>query len=146
LRERIEDLPSLVDYFVEKYNQELVGQVEGVAPEAMRALMAYSWPGNIRELENVIKRGIVLVGEGSICPEHLPPEIRQTTMKERGKPPDGLLPPPPEPANSTLEGMERAQIGWALAKAQGNQSQAARLLGISREKLRYRLRKYSLER
>ena len=136
LRERVDDIPFLVNYFIEKYNQELVGRVEEVSSEAMQALLTYPWPGNIRELENVIKRIIVLVGEGSIRPEHLPPEVRQGAPAGPGE--------PPPIADNTLEGVERAQIARALREAKGNQSRAARLLGISREKLRYRMRKYGL--
>jgi transcriptional regulator with PAS, ATPase and Fis domain len=136
LRERVDDIASLANYFIEKYNQELAGRVEGVSPEAMQALLIYPWPGNIRELENAVKRVIVLVGEGSIRPEHLPPEVRQGA-------PAGPEEPPPVACN-TLEGVERAQIARALTQAEGNQSRAARLLGISREKLRYRMRKYGL--
>ena len=76
IREHIEDLPFfLVDYFIEKYNQELGGRVKGVSSEVMQAFLSYSWPGNIRELENVIKQGIVMGKEGSIRLEDLPPEI-----------------------------------------------------------------------
>jgi Nif-specific regulatory protein len=146
LRERPEDIPSLVDYLTEKYNQELAGRVEGVTPDAMWALMAYPWPGNIRELENVIRRIIVMVEEGNICLEHLPVEIRQMTPGAEKMPSDRSRPAPREPIEHTLDGVERAQITWALEETRGNRSQAARLLGISREKLRYRMQKYRMER
>ena len=145
LRECIEDLPSLLDYFIEKYNQELSGRVQEVSPEVMQAFLSYSWPGNIRELQNVIKRAIVMVEEGSILLEHLPPEIWRTASREKVESPDRNLSAPPVLADHTLEGMERTQIAWALEEEKGNQSKAARLLGISREKLRYRMRKYRIE-
>ena len=145
LRERTEDIPLLVDYFIERYNQELDGEVEAVSPEAVQALLVYRWPGNIRELENVIKRVTVMVETGRIRLEHLPPEIRQMTSEDEVEPLAEPIFTPTAPTNPTLEDMERAQIARTLDEAEGNQSKAARLLGISREKLRYRMRKYEIK-
>ena len=145
LRQRTEEIPSLLDYFIEKYNHELAGKVEGVAPEALQVLMAYAWPGNIRELENLTTRLIVMVEAGNISLEHLPPEIQQVdyraTAVPQHQPPTATREAPPR----VLADIERAQIEQVLGEAGGNQSQAARLLGISREQLRYRLRKYGIK-
>jgi Nif-specific regulatory protein len=143
LRERTEEVPSLLDYFIDKFNQELSGNVDGVSPEALQLLMAYPWPGNIRELENFAKRLIVMVDEGDIGLEHLPPEIQRGTGQDSGT--GGKSSSSAGSAPQTLADMEQEQINRALEDAQGNQSQAARLLGISREQLRYRMRKYGID-
>ena len=145
LHQRTEEIPSLLDYFIEKYNQELAGTVEGVAPEALQVLMAYAWPGNIRELENLTQRLIVMVEEGHISLEHLPPEIRQVDYRATAVPQHEPPTVTREAAPRALADIERAQIEQALGETLGNQSRAARLLGISREQLRYRLRKYGIK-
>ena len=108
-------------------------------------LMRYDYTGNIRELENVIKRVIVMAETGRIHLEHLPSEIRQMTSEDEVEPFGEPIFTPTESTNPTLEDMERAQIARTLDEVEGNQSKAARLLGISREKLRYRMRKYEIK-
>ncbi|MCZ6678683.1 MAG: sigma 54-interacting transcriptional regulator [Candidatus Poribacteria bacterium] len=142
LRERTEDIPALVDYFIEKYNRELDGNVTDASPEAMQALFAYAWPGNIRELENVIKRLIVMVDAGRIRAEDLPPEIQSTRSGAQAI--EGPPSAPPEVIDQTLAATERARIADALSQAKGNQSKAARILGITRQQLRYRLQKHGI--
>ncbi|MBI3182966.1 MAG: sigma-54-dependent Fis family transcriptional regulator [Myxococcales bacterium] len=138
LRERKEDLPLLAAHFVSKYNQELKREVRYISPPALELLVGYGWPGNVRELRNVIERAFILhPSADELRPEHLPQEIREARLPappaaEQG---DGVM---------SLTAAERRLILEAMDKSHGNQSQAARLLGISRDTLRYRLKKFGL--
>jgi len=135
VRDRREDIPLLVDYFVERTAKELGWPQPEVTPRALEPLCAYRWPGNIRELRNVIERAVLLCDTGKITPEILPREIAgesQMTREESGP--------------SALEGYEKAMIVKALEEHDWNQTKAARALGISRDNLRYRLRKYQIKR
>ena len=146
LRQRTEEIPSLLDFFIDKFNRELDGDIRGVSEDGLLALTSYSWPGNIRELENLAKQLIVLVGKGVVELEHLPPEIRRSQL-DAAPVAMGTVPATP-PSTSTqprsLAEMEQEQIEHALKRTEGNQTRAARLLGISREQIRYRMRKYGI--
>jgi transcriptional regulator with PAS, ATPase and Fis domain len=133
LRDRREDIPYLAEFFVGKHASELDSPVRSLAAGAMHKLVAYHWPGNVRELENVMERSLVLAS-GPVLEEA---EVRLDMAPSRrtassGEP--GFLPP-----GMTLEEYERALIREALRRAGGNKSQAARLLGLTRNALRYRL-------
>jgi Nif-specific regulatory protein len=135
LRDRREDIPLLVDYFVGCSAREFGWSPPEVTPEALELLRAYRWPGNIREMRNVIERAVLLCDIGRITPEILPREIvgeRKDAVEEVGE--------------SPLEGYEKAMIVKALEDSGWNQTKAARALGISRDNLRYRLRKYQIKR
>jgi two-component system response regulator AtoC len=138
LRERRDDIPLLVQHFVSHYDREK--KVRGVSSDALEIMMRYSWPGNVRELKNVIERAVILESEAEILPEHLPPEITMPTgispLSSGGEqfPPEG----------DTLGEVERRLIKQALEKERGNQIHAAKLLGLSRDTLRYRMKKYGL--
>ncbi len=132
LRERREDIVPLVHHFIEKYAK---GQKYKILPETLRLLEAYDWPGNVRELENVMERAIVLSVDGVLIPELLPDEIR-----ERGE----ATVENPDSSEKTLPEVEAEAIREALRKTGGNQSRAAKLLGIPRHVLLYRLKKYGL--
>jgi DNA-binding NtrC family response regulator len=138
LRERREDIPLLAAHFVSRYNETMKRTIKGISPTALDLLMAYSWPGNVRELRNVIERAFILhPGIEEIRSEHLAEPIR-------GAPPLDRLEagaPLGSPALS-LDAAERRLIHEAMEKAKGNQSQAARMLGVSRDTLRYRLKKF----
>ncbi|HTP49920.1 MAG TPA: sigma-54 dependent transcriptional regulator [Anaeromyxobacteraceae bacterium] len=142
LREHAEDIPLLAAHFIARFNQEMKRQVRGVSGVALEALQAYHWPGNVRELRNVIERAFILHASAEeLRPEHLPPELRGVAPASRraekapsAVPADGLV----------LEDVERKLIREAMERANGNQSQAARLLGISRDTLRYRLKKHGM--
>jgi DNA-binding NtrC family response regulator len=145
LREHPEDIPLLTVHFIARFNQEMKRGVRGVAPPAMDLLQAYRWPGNIRELRNVIERAFILHANAEeLRPEHLPPELRGAPAgKKAERPPEKL---PNVPAEGlVLEDVEKKLIREALERANGNQSRAARLLGISRDTLRYRLKKHGLD-
>ena len=135
LRERKEDIPILIEHFLKKF-----GETDcTVDKEAMEILMSYSWPGNVRELENTIERALVLKKDNIIMKENLPERLWKG--EERiGKvvmdlPEEGI----------DLEEVEKEIIKIALEKAKGNQTQAAKYLGISRPTLLYRMEKYKLE-
>ena len=145
LRERAEDLPLLVDHFLQRFAREGGGPPKRFSAEALRAMVVYPWPGNVRELEHAVERA-VLLGEGEmIGPGDLPPEILE--------PQDALTLPLPNPSVGFKETMARVTrdaevklIRRALAQAGNNRTQAARLLGISRRALLYKLNEYSLRR
>ena len=138
LRERPDDISPLVTHFLARFNRNMKREVRDVVPAAMDVLRGYDWPGNVRQLRNVIERALILhplIKELRV--EHLPPEIRQVPKPESfagGSTTDGM----------NLQGTEIKMLREALERSAGNQSKAARLLGISRDTLRYRLKKYEL--
>jgi two-component system, NtrC family, response regulator AtoC len=141
LRERPDDVPSLTAHFIARFNQEQGRNVRGVSPAAMALLQAYPWPGNIRELRNVIERAFILhAGPDEIRPEHLTPEVRRAQAPRPKERPSS----PVEPQGLVLDDVERRLITEAMERCSGNQSKAARLLGVSRDTLRYRLKKHGL--
>jgi transcriptional regulator with PAS, ATPase and Fis domain len=108
----------------------------------MEVLKAYHWPGNVRELRNVIERAFILHASAEeLRPEHLTPELRRATPLPRRQ--DKLVPPVNEDG-LVLDDVERKLIAEAMERASGNQSKAARLLGVSRDTLRYRLKKHGM--
>jgi len=134
LRERREDLPPLIEHFLRTFAEKNGKTVRGVTREAREALLRYDYPGNIRELENLMERAVVLTRDDVIGMEDLPLTLEA---------------PPPESGEgagliAAVEGLERRMIREALAKAEGTQTRAAELLGISERVLRYKLRKYGL--
>ena len=136
LRERKDDIPFLVDFFVEKHSKKQPFQI---ADGELHTLTNHKWPGNVRELENTIERAIVISRDGIITPELLSPVIRQfktsfTQQKEIIK-----------EENLTLNEIERIAIIKALEKTNGNQTNAAKLLGIKRHVLIYRMKKLEIE-
>jgi len=142
LREHADDVPLLVAHFVAKFNQEMKRQVKGVAPAAMDHLQAYHWPGNVRELRNVVERAFILhASADEIRPEHLPAELKKTAAPRRT---EKLVPHVPD-QGLVLEDVEKRLIVEAMERASGNQSKAARLLGVSRDTLRYRLKKHGMQ-
>ncbi|MBL8618330.1 MAG: sigma-54-dependent Fis family transcriptional regulator [Deltaproteobacteria bacterium] len=143
LRERREDVPLLVDHFIQRFNKEFGRHVKGVSEEALGSLAAYPWPGNVRELRNVIERVVILEAREVIEQQHLPPEIRFGHRGGSSAGPGGspfLLPD----EGVDLEAVERSFIVQAMDRTSQNQSAAARLLGISRYALRYRLEKFGM--
>ncbi|OGK98950.1 MAG: Fis family transcriptional regulator, partial [Candidatus Rokubacteria bacterium RIFCSPHIGHO2_02_FULL_73_26] len=136
LRERREDIPLLVAHFIQKISAELGKTVRGVTPEALAVLEQHRWPGNIRELENVIERALVLGSGDMLEAEALPPDLR--------RPPDAQEVPieiPPEGLDLevTLDQIEHRYIQMALARTGGVQTRAAELLRISFRQFRYKL-------
>ncbi len=139
LRDRKEDVPGLLGHFVAKYAEENKKKISGITAEARDLLMRYSYPGNVRELENIIERAVVLSKKGMITAADLPIHVR--TVKTEGHLPAGKL---TGPLNETLDTLERGLIIEALKESGGIQTRAAEKLGISERVLRYKLKKYMI--
>ena len=143
LRERLGDLPLLIDFFVERYGQQFGRPGVQVSREAMRRLAAHDWPGNVRELENAIQRGVALCRGDVIEPDALPPELVGLTSTIQGLPltvdAAGL------DLDAALERYERMLIEAALDSADGVKKEAAKLLRVTFRSLRYRLGKLGIE-
>jgi len=135
LRQRREDIPLLVEHFINLAAAQLKCPRPTVTDEAMALLASYPWPGNIRELQNVMERAVLLAEGGEVTAANLPREIV-----------GGAAAQPPGEEGSSLWGAEKALIVKALREAGWNQSKAARALGISRDNLRYRVKKYDIRR
>jgi len=140
LRRRPEDIPILANHFVSTFNREFKKQTRGLTDEATRRLMAYHWPGNVRELRNVIERAMILESKEYLGVEDLPGEILESSGGNGGEDCPFRLPD----AGYALESLEREMVRQALEKTRGNQTRAARLLDISRDALRYKMKKFSL--
>jgi DNA-binding NtrC family response regulator len=137
LRERREDIPLLVNFFIDRFNRELGKQVRPVGRNVMEFMVAYDWPGNVRELKNVIERAMLLDAEDEILVTHLPSELRGAAEPEGVKSSASLL---DSFFPMTLREMEKIQIEKTLEQTNGNKSKAAMLLGISRQTLREKLK------
>jgi two-component system, NtrC family, response regulator AtoC len=136
LRERREDIPDLVNLFISRFAGDSGKPVEGITPEAMQILVNHHWPGNVRELQNVIERACALAQDSVLTPADIHLDVRSAKAANgaTGFLPDGM----------TLEQWEDEMVQEALRRANGNKSQAARLLGLSRNALRYRLSKIGI--
>jgi DNA-binding NtrC family response regulator len=143
LRDRREDIPILVQHFLDHYNREFHKNARTVSPEAMEVLIRYPWHGNIRELKNVIERIMILEDKLAIDVSDLPESLRNGrggSESSQGQRFQGAL----ALGGMTLEDMEREAIRAALEQTGNNQVRAARLLGITRDTLRYRLKKFGM--
>lgn len=141
LRERKADIPVLVAHFVSKFRERLGRSVRDVDPEVVDALYRYGWPGNVRELENVIERAVVLCRGGAITPDDLPAEIRGALAGAANL--DTLI-SLEKGLSETLDAVEEQMIREALKKSDNIQAQAAKILGVSRSNLQYKMKKYGL--
>ncbi|ABM27192.1 sigma-54-dependent transcriptional regulator [Nitratidesulfovibrio vulgaris] len=141
LRERREDIPLLVGHFVEKLARDNGMRPKTFTPEAHDYLTGYEWPGNIRQLQNVVERCLVLVASDTVGVDDLPPEIRDEESQLKSA--VDLLPVRLDLAD-TLEKIEAALIRRALVRAEFVQVKAAELLGISKSLLQYKLKKYGI--
>jgi DNA-binding NtrC family response regulator len=134
LREHLDDIPALVDLFAARYGRRPDGGVVQVTPEALAALQSYSWPGNVRQLENVVHRATVLCRDGVIQPEDVSLELGQR----------GGAGPLTTDLRATLNAVEQGLLERAVREHHGNLTAAGRALGIERNLLRYKLRKHGL--
>ncbi len=140
LMERMEDIRLLVNHFIEKYRQdEGKGKIE-LSPETWKALYNYAWPGNIRELENVIERAVVLNSEGVIAVEDLPPEFSESETEVNVE----KFIPPTAPLQKTLEDIEEKMIRRALSQCSNVQAHAADQLGITKSLIQHKIKKYNI--
>jgi transcriptional regulator with GAF, ATPase, and Fis domain len=143
LRERGEDVPELVLHFLRRSAQRFQKDVQSVDDDALALLKSYAWPGNIRELENVIERAVVIAEGTTITPAELPAEVFDGTCAA-AEPPSVNTPPLAAGPRSERERAERDRLVRALAAAEGNKAEAARALGIARSTLLSRLKKLGL--
>ncbi|MCU0586232.1 MAG: sigma-54 dependent transcriptional regulator [Desulfobacterales bacterium] len=138
LRERREDIPALVDHFVQRFSKENRKPIAGVTREAMDQLVKYDYPGNIRELENILERAVVIARGTTLTSGDLPFGGRSASGAEGSGTGEGSL-------RKALEALERRMVAGAMTAAGGNQSRAAELLGLSERMLRYKLKKHNLK-
>ncbi|MDN5313384.1 MAG: arginine utilization regulatory protein [Thermoanaerobacteraceae bacterium] len=148
LRERMDDLESLTRHFIEVMNIQFGKNVKGLSPEVKQAFFRYDWPGNIRQLKNCIEGAMnaVAVDESLLLPHHIPEYLRMFPQQNK-------YPSAPKPEYSVgqnifakIEEMDKQKIIEALKQTNANITRAAALLGMSRQNLRYRLKKYGIER
>ena len=146
LREHKEDIPPLLEHFIQHYNEKFRKSIQSLTKEADELLMNYDWPGNIRELKNAIERVMILADATRISARHLPIRISE----------GGVMPVPMAEGSTngeirlpvggmSLYNVEKELIRQALEQARGNKTIAARLLRITRDTLRYKVKKYSLD-
>jgi DNA-binding NtrC family response regulator len=144
LRERKEDIPPLVSYFIEKFNHKLDRRITGVDPEVMELFQDYDWPGNIRELENLAERLVLMAKGDQIDMGDVPAELIEaveakihTSASDEKKSIKDLI-------REKTEDIEKQMIVKVLEECEGNISKAARQLGLSRRGLHLKLAKYNL--
>ncbi|MBU4073886.1 MAG: sigma-54 dependent transcriptional regulator [Proteobacteria bacterium] len=138
LRERKEDIPVLIDHFLKRYAEENRKGIDGLSREAQDLLLKYDYPGNVRELENIIERAVVIAREDVISVEDLPFREGMEDALEGRRAEESLL-------RGSIEELEKKLIVEAMEKAGDHQTRAAELLGISERMLRYKLKKYGLK-
>ena len=138
LRERKEDIPALVEYFLDKYNRKMKKQIKGLSPEVEKALMQYDWPGNIRELENTIERAVVLSRDNSI-------RIDNVMYHGLAITPDQPAGSDQSPGNRSLEEVEKEHIKSVLDSVDNHRSRAAEILDVDRKTLWAKIKKYGLD-
>ena len=136
LRERREDIPLLIYYFIQQFSEKYDKKIDGIEPEAQQVLMGYSWPGNVRQLRNVIENMVVLTTSGSIGTENLPNEIRPA----KGAPAGGMN----NLVGISITQAEKELIRNTLKMVNGNREQAAKLLGIGERTLYRKIKEYDL--
>jgi two-component system NtrC family response regulator len=139
LRERREDIPPLIDHFLEKYSKKNRKPVPKVSKDARDLLLQYDYPGNVRELENIIERSMVVSRSDTVATQDLPFQLREATKEAKID-----LEVEGQSLNSTLSQIERELIVQALEKQGGVQTKAAESLGINERVLRYKMQKYGL--
>ena len=156
LRERKEDIPPLVDFFIGHYNRKFRKSVQGLTDDTRRLVLEYNWPGNVRELKNALERAMILAEGATLEADDLPfavvggmiggpAETAGSAGTPSGWKPKHALPALSIPEGGTsLEEMERAMVEMALRQSHGNQIRAAKLLDISRDALRYKMKKFGL--
>lgn len=135
LSERRDDIPLLCQYFLKKYSALMKKDVREISPDVMGMLMTYDFPGNVRELENIIERGVALAGGSAVEMAHLPEDLKELDIKTFRKEEDRF---------PSLEEQELSYIKWVLKETGGNKTTAAKILGIDRVSLWRKLKKHGL--
>jgi two-component system response regulator PilR (NtrC family) len=144
LRDRREDIPLIADHFLTKYAEQMGKNVSGISHSAMQLLLRHEWPGNIRELENVIERAVALESTPAILPDSLPPTIGGEALRVASAQPVEAFPESGFDLEAHVKDIERGFIAQALERAGGVQVKAAELLGMSFRSFRYYVKKYNL--
>jgi two-component system, NtrC family, response regulator AtoC len=148
LRERLEDVMPLARFFVDHYNLKFKRQLAGISPQAESLLLSHDWPGNVRELRNAIERAMILEDTANIQPPSLPIAVRGGDQPQRfavaAAGAESMVPSNGDSSGMSLAEQEHRLVIQALARAGGNQTQAARLLRITRDTLRYKMKKFNL--
>ncbi|MEJ2589182.1 MAG: sigma-54 dependent transcriptional regulator [Deltaproteobacteria bacterium] len=142
LRDRIDDIPRLAKHFLDRYAERNQKPLKGFDPRAMDMLLKYTWPGNVRELENAVERAVILVPGDYITPKELPLSITEAYPLKDELP--QVTPAAPDANGLSLEALEKQAILNTLAAEDGNKSEAARKLGITRRTLYKKLEKYGM--
>ncbi len=143
LRQRAGDVALLAVHFLDHFRRRIAGRLEGISPAALEALTRYSWPGNVRELKNVLERVVTLYrDEPQIELAHLPAEVRFAGRSEATSPAAPFILPE---GGVVLDEVEKSLLVQALDRVKQNQTRAAKLLGITRYALRYRMEKFGLK-
>lgn len=143
LRERADDIPLLVEHFIAKFNKRLNTEVEGVSPDALAALLAHTWPGNIRELENLIERSVLLTEDTVLTMGDLP-GLTPSNLGRVEAPPDAEEMGLKEYVRVYTTKLERARIQRVLEEEDSNVTRASKKLGISRKSLQMKMKDYGL--
>jgi len=144
LRERKEDIPLLAVHFLKKYNERLHKNITGISAEAMQILQSYEYPGNVRELENLIERTVALEGGASILPESLPPMVNTTSGRKLASSQEIEIGPEGIDLDKVMGQIEKELLVKGIHASNGVKKKAARLLHISFRSMRYRVEKYNL--
>ena len=143
LREHREDIPALAQHFLRQFALKFRRPISRLSESALAAMNDYDWPGNVRELRNAIERSVILEETGELTLAHMPEELRASRARPAGAAsPEGFTLPP---GGASLERVEESLVRQAIAMADGNQTRAAQLLDISRDALRYKLKKFAIE-
>lgn len=140
LRDRKEDILPMLEYFIEKYSKENKKDKVEISKEAVDTLIKYNYPGNVRELENIIERAVVLCRDDKITSNDLPDAVKGFKKENE------LVTFEDASLTEQVEGLEKKLIFDALMKANGNQSQAGRILGLTERNLRYKMQKYGIKK
>lgn len=144
LRERREDIPLLASHFLKKYNERLVKNINSISDEAMDMMKKYDYPGNVRELENIIERTVALEGGATILPESLPPFVNTPSGRKMASSQEIEITDDGLDLEKVIGQIEKELLIKAIHKASGVKKNAAKLLGISFRSMRYRVDKYGL--
>ncbi|MBT4496807.1 MAG: sigma-54-dependent Fis family transcriptional regulator, partial [Gemmatimonadetes bacterium] len=139
LRERKEDIPALVETFCRQQARRLNRPVAGLSQRALEVMVTYDWPGNVRELQNGVERAVILADDGQIGVEHLP------VAMDTGRPAQVALPEEDVDFDEEMERFERRLILHAYEKSERVKARTAKMLGIDRNRLRYKLKKYGID-
>jgi two-component system, NtrC family, response regulator AtoC len=137
LRDRVDDIPALVEFYVDSYNREFKKRIHGVGTEAMTRLRAYGWPGNVRELKNAVERAMLLAEHETLGVNDFTLGAGAVRLSDRVELPAGGI---------DLDQLERSLVVQALERTGWNQTRAAALLGLNRDQIRYRIEKFHLEK